>query len=155
MNVTLVSAYPHEDEVVLTPYYRYIYLNKIDIYKSPNKIYIYAILPTDLVIPKLYSEFFEWNKKLRTGQSGGKNLLSLKPKNESKKLNRTNNNKRLNQSSMKNTRKKRNKPMTNPNTSRFTDPLPSVRGKEPTKEEREVIEHMKHSVMKLIESKGM
>jgi hypothetical protein len=54
----------------------------------------------------------------------------------------------------KNTRK-RNKPNTKPDTSRFTDSLPSFRGKEPTKEERAVIEHMKQSVMKLIESKGM
>jgi hypothetical protein len=158
MNVTLVSAYPHEDEVVLTPYYRYIYLNKIDIYNSPNKIYIYAILPTDLVIPKLYSEFFEWNKKLRTSQSGGKNLLSLKLNNIGKKLNGTINNKLLNRKRDKMKTRKHHKPrkhhdpMTKPNTSRFTDPLPSFRGKEPTKEEREVIEHMKQSVMKRIES---
>jgi ankyrin repeat protein len=159
MNVKSVSAYPDEDEVVLTPYYRYIYINKIDTDISKYTIYVYAILPTDLVIPKLYSEFFEWNKKLRTGQSGGKNLLSLKHNIVRKKLNRTNNNKRLKLRSMNNTKKrnktKPNKPMTNPNTNRFTDPLPSVRGKEPTKEEREVIEHMKQSVMKLIESKGI
>ena len=51
--------------------------------------------------------------------------------------------------------RKHHEPMTKPNTSRFTDPLPSVRGKEPTKEEREVIEHMKQSVMKQIESMGL
>ena len=151
MNVTLLSAYPHEDEVVLTPYYRYIYLNKIDIYNSPNKIYIYAILPTDLVIPKLYSEFFEWNKKLKTSQSGGKHLVSLKRNNLRKKLNGTTiKNELLKPRNMKT--RKLSKHTTKPNTSRFTDRLPSFRGKEPTKEEKEVIEHMKQSVMKLIES---
>jgi hypothetical protein len=155
MNVKSVSAYPDEDEVVLTPYYRYIYIiNKVMNSAVKSTVYIYAILPTDLVIPKLYSEFFEWNKKLKTSQSGGKHLVSLKRNNLRKKLKGTTiNNKLLKPHNMKT--RKLPKHTTKPNTSRFTDPLPSFRGKEPTKEEREVIEHMKQSVMKLIESKGM
>jgi len=160
MNVKSVSAYPDEDEVVLTPYYRYIYINKLMDSAIKSTVYIYAILPTDLVIPKLYSEFFEWNKKLRTSQSGGKRLVSLKSNKVREKLNSTIKKKRLKSRNMKtrkrnNSNTKPNKPNTKPDTSRFTDSLPSFKGKEPTKDERAVIEHMKQSVMKLIELKGM
>ena len=61
MNVSSLSKYKHEKEVLISPYNRYYYIGGI-VYDETTTIKKVAVLPTDLDIPTTYGSFMEWNK---------------------------------------------------------------------------------------------
>jgi hypothetical protein len=78
MNIKPYSKYAGEEEIILSPYNRYIFI-KSNEYKS---VYYYLILPPDIIhIPKKYEDFIEWQKNIKEMSipyikptSGGKEL---------------------------------------------------------------------------------
>lgn len=73
-NITTVSAYGDEKEILITPYCRYVFIKKQAFWTKmhvrggmPGKKYpvlytknYYAVFPTDLPIPANFKEFYEW-----------------------------------------------------------------------------------------------
>jgi hypothetical protein len=64
MNVSSLSITKSEDEILLTPYHKYIYVDETNI----NDDYIlrkYIVLPTDIDIPISFKEFIEWKDYIK------------------------------------------------------------------------------------------
>ena len=59
MNVTSISVVKSEEEILLTPYHKYIYVDERD---AGNGYILrkYIVLPTDIDIPSNYKEFMVW-----------------------------------------------------------------------------------------------
>ena len=62
MNVKSISRHKNEDEILLNPYNRYIYLNKNKSTDGMVTFKNYAIFPTDIDIPSTYETFMPWKK---------------------------------------------------------------------------------------------
>jgi len=63
MNVSSLSITKSEDEILLTPYHKYIYVDETD---TGNGYILrkYIVLPTDIDIPSSYEEFMEWKNSI-------------------------------------------------------------------------------------------
>jgi len=64
INAKPISLHQKENEIILNPYNRYIYINENEDDRA-NIIYKrYIILPSDLDIPTTYSTFMSWKKEI-------------------------------------------------------------------------------------------
>jgi len=63
MNVSSLSITKSEDEILLTPYHKYIYVDETD---AGNDYILkkYIVLPTDIDIPNSFEEFMEWKNSI-------------------------------------------------------------------------------------------
>ena len=149
INVTNISAYSKEKEILFAPYNRCFF---IDDGSTSNKKYI--VLPSDLTIPNTQEEFMTWKDtvaELSSTKTGGR-LATIDDKSEFYNMNnsmygretvRRNMTKKLNMVRRNNkTRNIRNmKSVTAPNkvvpveTTRFNTPIASFAGKPPTEKE--------------------
>lgn len=167
MNVKPFSEY-NEDEILITPYHRYIYIGT-NVKENVDKVSFngtilkeniteqrFIIFPSDLNIPNTFETFMPWKDNItkiskiiepRIPKSGGK--LPLKLLN----TNRTFNNiyKKINNKTIRNKLNRLNTIKNKTNTknikkeaynNRFTNPIPSFPGKAPTEREKEVINQM-------------
>jgi hypothetical protein len=143
MNIENISIYKKEKEVLFTPYHRYICVSS-----DPSNL-IFAILPTDLEIPKTFDEFHAWksNVHMRTSVLTGGRIASTLLGGPTATMRSTRRNNR--RTAKLNTRKRKNTAHRNrkmesqpPAHTRFTDAIPSFPGKEPTAEEKKVIQAM-------------
>jgi hypothetical protein len=76
MNVSSLSITKSEDEILLTPYHKYIYVDETD----DGNGYIlrkYIVLPTDIDIPSSYEEFMEWKNSIAIFSAAAHPLRSL------------------------------------------------------------------------------
>lgn len=63
MNVSSVSSTKGEEEILLTPYHKYIYVDEMDIGNNFT-VRKYIVLPTDIVIPNTFEEFIAWKNSI-------------------------------------------------------------------------------------------
>jgi hypothetical protein len=76
MNVSSLSITKSEDEILLTPYHKYIYVDETD---TGNGYILrkYIVLPTDIDIPNSYEEFIMWKNSIALfSGAAGKAALS-------------------------------------------------------------------------------
>lgn len=69
MNISKMSRYPQEQEVLLTPYHRYLFIDKSMTYQK------FLVIPTNLDIPNTYEDFMPWKTTivdLTNQQDGGR-----------------------------------------------------------------------------------
>jgi hypothetical protein len=168
MNVTGISIYKFEKEILFTPYHRCLFLDG----NASKKRFL--LFPTDLSIPNTFEEFEVWKKSvsaMTTSLYGGRVVPFNNAKNNNTLLNmpftinRTAMNRTMKKLNSKNiwnkvelsankmekaknntknaTTKKANNLSKEDRMRRFTDPIPSFPGKAPTAEEWAVIEQMK------------
>jgi hypothetical protein len=64
INVKSISYHEDEDEILLNPYNRYIYLNEAKSGDGKFTYKNYAIFPTDLDIPSTYDTFMPWKTEI-------------------------------------------------------------------------------------------
>jgi hypothetical protein len=76
MNVSSLSITKSEDEILLTPYHKYIYVDETD---AGNGYILrkYIVLPTDIDIPSSYEEFMEWKNSIALFSAAAHPLRSL------------------------------------------------------------------------------
>jgi hypothetical protein len=161
MNVTGISIYKFEKEILFTPYHRCLFLDG----NATKKRFI--LFPTDLDIPKTFEEFEIWKKSvssMTTPVYGGRAVPFNNARNNTLlnmpfTINRTAMNKTMKKLNTKilwknsikmekaknnsTTKKTSNNRAEKDRMRRFTDPIPSFPGKAPTPEELAVIEQMK------------
>lgn len=154
MNITNISVFGGEQELLLNPYHRYLYIDQVntDIHEYRK----YIIFPTDLNIPTTFETFMSWKDNIAKMSSttliGGKVPIIMNNqliKVNTIKVNTTKvntikniNNKRIKLNKtikkIKSERVKYNDDIIH----RFTEPIPSFPGKSPTEKEKEVINKM-------------
>lgn len=73
-----LTKYPHEKEVLLTPYHRYYFVKKDNPFNG-HEVYRYYVTVPDLEIPNTFDTFLEWKDTVKTlsankkfTQNGGK-----------------------------------------------------------------------------------
>ena len=77
MNVSSVSGVPREEEILLTPYHKYIYIDETHI-DGGYTLRKYIVLPTDIYIHNTFEEFIEWKNSITLfSASAGKVALSI------------------------------------------------------------------------------
>jgi hypothetical protein len=75
MNVSSLSITKSEDEILLTPYHKYIYVDETD---TGNGYILrkYIVLPTDIDIPSSYDEFMEWKNSIAIFSAAARGALT-------------------------------------------------------------------------------
>jgi hypothetical protein len=149
MNITDLSVFRGEQELLLNPYHRYLYIDQVntDIHEYRK----YIILPTDLNIPTTFKGFMSWKDNIAKLSSN--NLIGGKvPHTITNNFIKVNTTKVNTIKNINNKRIKLNKTIKKIKSERveynddiihrFTDPIPSFPGKAPTEKEKEVINQM-------------
>jgi hypothetical protein len=75
MNVSSLSITKSEDEILLTPYHKYIYVDETD---AGNGYILrkYIVLPTDIDIPSSFKEFMEWKNSIAIFSAAARGALT-------------------------------------------------------------------------------
>jgi hypothetical protein len=75
MNVSSLSITKSEDEILLTPYHKYIYVDETD---TGNGYILrkYIVLPTDIDIPNSFEEFMEWKNSIALFSAAARGALT-------------------------------------------------------------------------------
>jgi len=79
MNVSSLSITKCEEEILLTPYHKYIYVDETNI-DGGITLRKYIVLPTDIDIPSSYEEFMEWKNSIALFSSaarGASNIVAI------------------------------------------------------------------------------
>ena len=151
-----ISSIPCEDEIVLSPYHRYLFVGE-----NENTQH-YVVLPCDLDIPKTYETFISWKDSINNITApitGGRTKITKKEMihnskifnmNRTRKINILRNNLKTINMNIKSTQKMNNTSKVNKSNNlnesnnkeyikRLSEPIPSFKGKPPTPTEMEVI----------------
>jgi len=156
MNIDPVSYFVDENEVLFSPYNRYLYVDTRIV--KGNEYKIYCVVPTDLVIPKTFSEFMEWKgtiqdkvteyDKLKMHEELAVEAAAMKGGRVGL-LNRTRRVRSPPRNAKKTARaRSASRPSSKGREERWICSLPVFPGKAPTKAEMVVIEQMKRLIEK-------